>query len=238
MQRVMMKSKIHRATVTSTDRDYEGSLTIDADLLDAADILPNEQIHVWDVTNGTRLVTYALRGEPGSGEMQVNGAGAHLIHPGDIIIIATYASFDEDEIRGHEPLVVHVDAKNRERADQREHSEQCDGERSVELDADRGGRIERDQLHSQKQGDHASQSPFTGFEQFPHPRHDERHDQHFIRQHLRAPGGSDCRGRGRPCRRGLHSRPRTSAHHQTEPDQVTCECRDRRLFDQVSRGDE
>lgn len=113
MQRVMMKSKIHRATVTATDLDYEGSLTIDADLLEAADILPHEQIHVWDVTNGTRLVTYALRGEPGSGDMQVNGAGAHLIRPGDIIIIATYASFDEDEIRGHEPLVVFVDAKNR-----------------------------------------------------------------------------------------------------------------------------
>ena len=113
MQRVMMKSKIHRATVTATDLDYEGSLTIDADLLEAADILPNEQIHVWDVTNGTRLVTYALRGKPGSGEMQVNGAGAHLIRPGDIIIIATYASFDEVEVRGHEPRVVHVDAKNR-----------------------------------------------------------------------------------------------------------------------------
>ena len=113
MLRTMMKSKIHRATVTATDLDYEGSLTIDAELLEAADILPNEQIHVWDVTNGTRLVTYALRGEAGSGEVQVNGAGAHLIRPGDIIIIATYASFDEDEIRGHEPLVVFVDAKNR-----------------------------------------------------------------------------------------------------------------------------
>src|SRR5882672_4134124 len=109
MQRVMMKSKIHRATVTATDLDYEGSLTIDADLLDAADILPNEQIHVWDVTNGTRLVTYALRGEPGSGEMQVNGAGAHLIRPGDVIIIATYGTFDEAELRGFEPLVVLVD---------------------------------------------------------------------------------------------------------------------------------
>ncbi len=75
MQRTMMKSKIHRATVTAAELHYEGSLTIDADLLDAADILPNEQVHVWDVTNGTRLVTYALRGEPGSGTIQVNGAG-------------------------------------------------------------------------------------------------------------------------------------------------------------------
>jgi aspartate 1-decarboxylase len=109
----MMKSKIHRATVTAAEKDYEGSLTIDADLLDAAEILPHEQIHVWDVTNGARLITYALRGEPGSGVIQVNGAGAHLIHPGDIIIIATYASFDEAEIRGFEPIVVTVDAKNR-----------------------------------------------------------------------------------------------------------------------------
>ena len=113
MQRTMMKSKIHRATVTAADLHYEGSLTIDADLLDAADILPNEQVHVWDVTNGTRLVTYALRGEPGSGAIQVNGAGARLIHPGDIIIIATYGQFDEMELRGFEPLVVAVDAKNR-----------------------------------------------------------------------------------------------------------------------------
>ena len=113
MQRTMMKSKIHRATVTATDLDYEGSLTIDADLLVAADILPNEQIHVWDVTNGTRLITYALRGKPGSGEVQVNGAGAHLIRPGDTIIIATYASFEESELEGHAPRVVFVDAKNR-----------------------------------------------------------------------------------------------------------------------------
>ena len=113
MQRAMMKSKIHRATVTTTDLDYEGSLTIDADLLVAADILPNEQIHVWDVTNGTRLITYALRGKPGSGEVQVNGAGAHLIRSGDTIIIATYASFEESELEGHAPRVVFVDAKNR-----------------------------------------------------------------------------------------------------------------------------
>ena len=113
MRRIMMKSKIHRATVTATDLDYEGSLTIDADLLDAADILPNEQIHVWDVTNGTRLITYALAGERGSGEVRVNGAGAHLIKPGDIVIIATYAEFKEKDARRHEPVVVLVDAQNR-----------------------------------------------------------------------------------------------------------------------------
>ena len=115
MQRVMMKSKIHRATVTAADLDYEGSLTVDADLLDAADILPNEQLHVWDVTNGTRLVTYALSGERGSGEIRVNGAGAHLIKPGDLVIIATYAAFEAQEARGHEPVVVLVDAQNRVR---------------------------------------------------------------------------------------------------------------------------
>lgn len=113
MQRVMMKGKIHRATVTAADLHYEGSMTIDADLLEAADILPNEQIHVWDVTNGSRLVTYALAGERGAGEVQINGAGAHLIKPGDLVIIATYASYDEREVRGHEPVVVFVDEKNR-----------------------------------------------------------------------------------------------------------------------------
>jgi aspartate 1-decarboxylase len=113
MRRVMMKSKIHRATVTDANLDYEGSLTIDADLLDAADILPNEQVHVWDVTNGTRLVTYALPGARGSGEVCVNGAGAHLIKPGDLVIVATYAEFREKDARRHEPVVVFVDDKNR-----------------------------------------------------------------------------------------------------------------------------
>jgi aspartate 1-decarboxylase len=115
MRRLMMKSKIHRATVTDANLDYEGSLTIDADLMDAADILPNEQIHVWDVTNGTRLVTYALPGDRGSGQICVNGAGAHLVKPGDLVIIATYAEMREKEARGHEPTVILVDAKNRVR---------------------------------------------------------------------------------------------------------------------------
>jgi aspartate 1-decarboxylase len=116
MRRTMLKSKIHRATVTSTDLHYEGSLTIDADLLDAADILPNEQIHVWDVTNGTRLVTYALPGERGSGVVQVNGAGAHLIQTGNIVIIATFTELRTKDARKHEPEVVFVDGQNRPRA--------------------------------------------------------------------------------------------------------------------------
>ena len=113
MRRVMMKSKIHRATVTSTDVDYEGSLTVDADLLAAADILPHEQIHVWDVTNGVRLITYALPGRRGSGEVQVNGAGAHLIKTGDIVIIATYATLEDQEAKAHEPTVIIADEQNR-----------------------------------------------------------------------------------------------------------------------------
>jgi aspartate 1-decarboxylase len=113
MRRHMMKSKIHRATVTEANLHYEGSLTVDMDLLDAADILPNEQVHVWDVTNGNRLVTYALAGARGSGTVCVNGAGAHLIHPGDLIIIATYAEMEDEEARRHEPLVVFVSEGNR-----------------------------------------------------------------------------------------------------------------------------
>jgi aspartate 1-decarboxylase len=113
MRRIMMKSKLHRATVTETNVDYEGSLTIDLNLLEAADILPNEQIHVWDVTNGTRLITYALAGERGKGEMCVNGAGAHLIKTGDIIIIATYAEMEDAEARAHQPRVVFLDSGNK-----------------------------------------------------------------------------------------------------------------------------
>lgn len=118
MQRMMFKSKIHRATVTSANKDYEGSLTIDADLLDAADILPYEQIHVWDVSNGARLVTYALSGARGSGEVCVNGAGAHLIKPGDLVIIATYTLMATRTARKYEPTVVLVDGENKIRADE------------------------------------------------------------------------------------------------------------------------
>lgn len=113
MRRTMMKSKIHRATVTESNLDYEGSLTIDEDLLDAADILPNEQVHVWDVTNGSRLTTYALAGKRGSGVICVNGAGAHLVKPGDLIIIATYVCMKDKDARRFKPLVVLVDSDNR-----------------------------------------------------------------------------------------------------------------------------
>jgi aspartate 1-decarboxylase len=113
MQRMMFKSKIHRATVTAANQDYEGSLTMDADLLDAADILPYEQIHVWDVTNGARLVTYALPGVRGSGEVCVNGAGAHLVKPGDLVIVATYTMMTGRKARKYEPTVVFVDGANK-----------------------------------------------------------------------------------------------------------------------------
>jgi aspartate 1-decarboxylase len=109
----MLKSKIHRATVTAAELHYEGSLTIDAALLEAADILPNEEVHVWDVTRGSRLVTYALPGEPNSGVVCVNGAGAHLVHPGDLVIIATFAQMEEDEARRHRPRVVLIGEGNR-----------------------------------------------------------------------------------------------------------------------------
>lgn len=116
MRRIMLRSKIHRATVTQAELHYEGSLTVDAGLLEAADILPNEQIHVWNVTRGTRLVTYAMAGAPGSGIICVNGAGAHLVHPGDIIIVATFADMEEIEARSFRPRIVLVDAKNRARS--------------------------------------------------------------------------------------------------------------------------
>jgi aspartate 1-decarboxylase len=115
MRRHMMKSKLHRATVTDANLHYEGSITIDSDLLDAADILPHEQVHVWDVTNGSRLVTYALAGPRGSGTVCVNGAGAHLIKTGDVVIIATYADFEDAEARRHEPRVVFLGEGNRVR---------------------------------------------------------------------------------------------------------------------------
>ena len=113
MRRSMLKSKIHRATVTEANLDYEGSLTIDADLLEASDILPFEEIHVWNVTRGSRLTTYAMRGEPGSGVVCVNGAGAHLVRPGDLVIIATYTEVDDEDSRDWRPTVVLVDERNR-----------------------------------------------------------------------------------------------------------------------------
>jgi aspartate 1-decarboxylase len=114
MRRTLFRSKIHRATVTQANLDYEGSITIDATLMRAADILPFEKVHLWNRTNGSRLETYALEGEAGSGVICVNGAAAHHATPGDIIIIATFAeASDEAEARAWKPIVVHVDAENR-----------------------------------------------------------------------------------------------------------------------------
>lgn len=113
MQRQMLKSKIHRATVTGCDVDYVGSVTIDLDLLEQADILVNELVHVWDVTNGSRMVTYAIEGERGSGTIQINGASALLCNEGDKVIIATYADYDERDLETYAPVVVHVDDDNR-----------------------------------------------------------------------------------------------------------------------------
>jgi aspartate 1-decarboxylase len=113
MQRSMLKSKIHRARVTHADVSYEGSLTLDAQLLEAADILPNEEVHVWNVTRGTRLTTYAIVGERGSGVVCINGAAAHLVRPGDLIIIASFAQVDEQEVGSHQPRIVFVDENNR-----------------------------------------------------------------------------------------------------------------------------
>ncbi len=112
MMRFMFKSKIHRATVTGTDKDYEGSITVDAGLLEAADILPYEQVHVWNITRGTRILTYALAGEPGSGIVCVNGAGAHLVDPGDLVIIATFTELDDAAAKSYRPKIVLVDDKN------------------------------------------------------------------------------------------------------------------------------
>ena len=113
MMRIMMKSKIHRATVTQADLDYVGSVTIDADLLDAAELLQGEQVAIVDNTNGARIETYVIPGPRGSGIIGINGAAAHLVHPGDVVIIMSYALMDEAEARARQPSVVHVDEKNR-----------------------------------------------------------------------------------------------------------------------------
>ena len=112
MQRTMLKSKIHRATVTDCDLHYVGSITIDADLLEAADMLEHEQVHIVDVDNGARFVTYTIAGERGSGTMQVNGAAARLVQRGDTIIVFSYAGYDEEDLARYEPRVVHVGADN------------------------------------------------------------------------------------------------------------------------------
>lgn len=113
MRRNMFNAKIHRAVITQADLHYEGSVTIDADLMDAAGILENEAVHIWNITQGTRLVTYALRGEAGSGVICVNGAAAHGNDPGDLCIIATFVDLEEAEARHHVPTVIRVDPGNR-----------------------------------------------------------------------------------------------------------------------------
>jgi aspartate 1-decarboxylase len=111
--RTMLKSKIHRATVTQADLHYVGSVTVDQELLEAADLLPGEQVAIVDVTNGARLETYVIPGTRGSGVIGINGAAAHLVHPGDLVILISYAQMDDATARTFEPRVVHVDAQNR-----------------------------------------------------------------------------------------------------------------------------
>jgi aspartate 1-decarboxylase len=113
MNRTMLKSKIHRARITDSDLHYVGSITIDPDLLEAADILEHEHVHVLDIDNGARFETYTIAGERGSGEMCINGAAARLVHRGDRIIVVSYAEYDAEELKTYEPRVVHVDEDNR-----------------------------------------------------------------------------------------------------------------------------
>jgi len=109
----MLKSKIHRATVTGADVNYEGSITLDPLLMEAAEIIPYEQVHVLDINNGSRLTTYAIEGKPGFGPVIINGAATHLIAEGDLIIILTYIDLPEEDARSHRPTLVYVDAENR-----------------------------------------------------------------------------------------------------------------------------
>jgi aspartate 1-decarboxylase len=123
----MLKSKIHRATVIGADINYEGSITLDPGLMDAADILPYEQVQVLDVSNGSRLTTYAIEGEPGSGDVIINGAAAKLVSQGDIVIILTYTELPENETRSHQPTRVYVDSNNRIVRAEREPAAATDG---------------------------------------------------------------------------------------------------------------
>ena len=112
MERIMLKSKIHRATLTDADLNYEGSVTIDEDLMEAADILPFEQVQIYDINNGNRFETYTIKGERGSGMICVNGAAARLVSRGDLVIIASYFNLDEKEAAKHKPRLIYVDDKN------------------------------------------------------------------------------------------------------------------------------
>lgn len=113
VQRTLMKSKIHRATVTDANRDYEGSITVDRTLMHAADLVQYERVQVLDIDNGARLETYVIEGPPGSGEICVNGAAAHLVRKGDKVIVISYAQFDDAEAASFKPTIVRVDDANR-----------------------------------------------------------------------------------------------------------------------------
>ncbi len=113
MKRTLLKSKIHRATVTEADLDYDGSVTIDVLLLEAADIVEFERVEIYNITRGTRIATYAIEGEAGSGVICINGAAAHHMKPDDLVIIASYADYSKKEIKHHKPIVILVDEKNR-----------------------------------------------------------------------------------------------------------------------------
>ena len=113
MKRTLLKSKIHRATVSDADLDYEGSVSIDPALAKAADIVPFERVEIYNVTNGERFATYYIEGEPGSGELTINGAAAHKAGRGDIVILCSYAEYEDLEARAHQPKLIYVDADNR-----------------------------------------------------------------------------------------------------------------------------
>jgi aspartate 1-decarboxylase len=112
MQRTMLKSKIHRATVTDADLHYQGSVAIDPELMEAADVLPHERVEIYNITNGERFATYAIPGRPGSGDVRINGAAAHKARRGDLVILCTYANYDEEGAQRHRPTLVFVDAAN------------------------------------------------------------------------------------------------------------------------------
>ena len=114
MQRTLLKSKIHRATVTDADLHYQGSVSLDPTLMAAADVLPHERIEIYNITNGERFATYAIPGRAGSGDVRINGAAAHKARRGDLVILCTYAAYDDVAARVHEPRVVFVDAANRQ----------------------------------------------------------------------------------------------------------------------------
>jgi aspartate 1-decarboxylase len=131
MTRKMLKSKIHRATVTGADLHYEGSVTIDTDLLRQADILPYEAVDIWNVTSGTRFQTYAIEGQPGSGTICINGAAAHLVNRGDLVIIASWVDLEEAKVAQHEPKLVFVDGHNRPTAQHTEQGGQAELKKAI-----------------------------------------------------------------------------------------------------------